>query len=231
MSDLPPPLEDCSKQVRFVRERFNKQSNTSGPISAVSKVSDNVKEPMMTGYKKAEAASTLRKGFFTNSPSTPVTVLKPNIKPNNPLLLPEVQSAMQSPMQTMLADKSWMTQELLTAIVSDPLLSQSMADPAFQDALALMQKDAKAAKAKYEKDEKVTAMLTRFMSLFGSHFETLGKKAEEPNLQSMISSDPELGKIILYMQQGGQIDPRRLPPPLFAKVKQLIDSGLLKIQT
>ena len=204
----------------------------SQPVALKSQVT--CKNDTPNHERKTEAATTIRKGFFTKSARSPVTVVTPDMKRCDPLLIPEVQRAMQSPTTTLLQDKSWMNEDLMKAIMSDPLLSKSMTDPKFQDALALMQKDPKSAKAKYERDPEVTAMLTKFMGLFGTHFESLAKKApEEPkqDLQSILSSDPELGKIVMYIQQGGQVDPRRLPPQLFAKVKHLIDKGILQIHT
>jgi hypothetical protein len=184
--------------------------------------------------------STLKKGFlnkktdYDTKPSREFIELKPKSDRNAALVIPEVQQEMRRSFDGLLNEKSWMTQELMQAIVGDPVLSKSLTDPRFQDALNLLQRDPQEAKRKYERDVAVTEMITKFMSLFGSHFEKLGKaksKIEADELHLMLNADSELKRLVEFMHKGGQLDPRRLHPTLLSKVKLLIDKGLLRIQT
>jgi hypothetical protein len=232
MVDLPPPLEDCSKQVKYLQGKLEPKPSAK-PVTFHAEVHPPrlVQVPLVR-----ESTPLLRKGFFSITGSktkkTDIIEVIAKVSKSDPLRIPEVQAAMGGSMQNLLSDKSWMTPDLSQKILSDPLLSKSLTEPRFQDALALLQKDPKQAKAKYENDEQVTAMLTKFMSLFGSHFESLGSKQPQfSDLQTMLKEDPDLARVVEYMRGGGQLDPRRLPPQLLTKVKHLIDKGLLKIHT
>jgi len=227
MADLPPPLEDCSKQVQHIQRRLQPSIDYSQASHRVAPPSNTIPGPVLV----KDDTSSLRKGFFSQptekTKKSTVINLIPSQSKMDSLRLPEVQKAMSSSMTSLLSTQSWMTPELMQSVISDPLLSKSMTDPKFQDALSLLQKDPKQAKVKYENDPEVTAMLNRFLGVFGNHFESLSK----PNEDDALKNDPELAELVEYMRRGGRLDPRGLPPQLLAKVKLLIDKGLLRIQS
>jgi len=62
------------------------------------------------------------------------------------------------------------TPDLLQKFATNPKLSKGLSDPRFQAAIAEMQKDPKAAMAKFQKDKELSEFLTEFFSTMGDHF-------------------------------------------------------------
>jgi len=118
---------------------------------------------------------------------------RPLIKPTAPagaatggkssLVLDEVQTAMHEgvePLRRTLADQGkWLTPDLLSKVGSNPKLMAGMANPRCMAALDEMQRDPKAAMAKYKDDKEVTEFFSLFMSVMGDHFTKLGEKEGE----------------------------------------------------
>merc|ERR1711904_79513 len=127
------------------------------------------------------------------------------------------------------------------------------------EAFSDMQKDAQAAKKKYEKDEEVTNFLMEFSKLMATHFEVLGNEEPQtssqptytspqgqtvqgtPQMAQMMNNpevqkalkDPEVQQIIAEMQRGRPLEMRELSrdnPRLFLKLKVLLDAGLFNLQ-
>jgi hypothetical protein len=98
-------------------------------------------------------------------------------------VLPDVQDAMAASTgpaermrDTLMKDKSWLTEDLMKRIASDPLLAAGMANPKCQRALTEFQTDPKTAQAKYAKDPLVRDFITRFMAVMGSHFTEVSRR-------------------------------------------------------
>ena len=129
--------------------------------------------------------------------------------------------------------QGWLTPSLLQQIVSDPLLVKSMSEPRFQEAIALLQKSPAEAKKKYQNDSEVTEMIIRYMRIIGTHFEVLGRQEQSKTSHEVeveaILKDTDVIKIIEFLRNGGKLDPRTIPSPLFKKLRVLIDQGLLNI--
>merc|ERR1712224_1088786 len=95
------------------------------------------------------------------------------------LKLPEVQAALKQQTEKMKTDQSWCTPQLMQALASRPDLMKGLSNPRVMEAFTLMQKDAAAAKKKYENDKEVTDFLMEFSKLMATHFELLGKEEEK----------------------------------------------------
>ena len=144
----------------------------------------------------------------------------------------------------------------MQAIIQDPLLARSMTEPHLQEALQVLQKDPKEAKKRYQNDPEVTEMLSRYMKVLGVHFEKLGsdrvtertsteasgfqpihdlpvisRAPDSDPLVRSILADPQVSLIVDYVRKGGQLDPRRLHPAMFEKIKILIDKGVFQLHT
>jgi len=172
------------------------------------------------------------------------------------LKLPEVQAALKQQTEKMKTDQSWCTPQLMQALASRPDLMKGLSNPRVMEAFTLMQKDAAAAKKKYENDKEVTDFLMEFSKLMATHFELLGKEEEKsppqatyqnpqgqtvqgqpeflqnPEVQKALK-DPEVQQIIAEMQRGRPLEMRELSsqnPRLFYKLKTLLDAGLFNLQ-
>ena len=122
-----------------------------------------------------------------------------------------------------------------------------MTEPHLHEALALLQRDPKEAKKRYQHDPEVTEMISRYMRILGSHFELLGKdnkghsaqqKVDTKQGQSIVPedvesllSDPQVEQVLDYVKKGGQLDPRKLPPMIFSKIKILLERGVLQLHS
>lgn len=172
------------------------------------------------------------------------------------LKLPEVQAALKQQTEKMKTDQSWCTPQLMQALASRPDLMKGLSNPRVMEAFELMQKDAAAAKKKYENDKEVTDFLMEFSKLMATHFEVLGKEEETSKPQATYQTpqgqtvqgqpqilqnpevektlkDPEVQQIIAEMQRGRPLEMRELAsqnPRLFMKLKILLDAGLFNLQ-
>lgn len=97
----------------------------------------------------------------------------------------------------------WVTQDLMTVLQSNPILSRGFQNPACMAAVTLMQKNPTEALTKFRNDPEVTLFLQEFGRVMGSHFESLGQTNSVSNntnssSSSSISSAPvvqELGPL------------------------------------
>jgi hypothetical protein len=175
----------------------------------------------------------------SNTASKPdVIEVVPRARPEDSLRFAEVQEAMNNQSGSSFLkkdDKSWLNADLMRRIATDPVISASFANPRFQDALALMQKDPMQAKAKYMHDTQVTAALNRYMQVLGEHFESLALKQEKqkPEMDEetqRIFGDPGVQRVLELLKQGVRIHPKQLPPGVFEKIKFLMDKNFIKIE-
>merc|ERR1719235_3106156 len=91
--------------------------------------------------------------------------------------LPEVKQAMQGHMDWLKqADpKSWMTPQLMAALMMKPNIAQGMSNPRVMEALEMMQEDPTTAQQKYKDDKQVMDFLKEFSELMATHFDGMAK--------------------------------------------------------
>jgi hypothetical protein len=102
------------------------------------------------------------------------------------MVIDEVQEAMKSsasPMAKLLSNQEWLTPDLLQKFATNPKLSKGLSDPRFQAAIGEMQKNPKAAMAKFQGDPELSEFLTEFFSTMGDHFALIGEKKDEKKSQ------------------------------------------------
>ena len=101
--------------------------------------------------------------------------IKHNTDKNNPLQLPEVQSAMLSHLQT--NSEQWATPDLLDSITQKhPKLAQGMQNPKYMSALNQMQTNPKETLERLKQTSpEIVDWLMEFCGVMGEHFTKLGK--------------------------------------------------------
>merc|ERR1719296_126932 len=176
--------------------------------------------------KKADLASSggLKKGFFSSgkaatkkaaavssraeqstSPAEEVPYITGSADPMQNLKLPEVQAAIKQNTEALKKDQSWVTPDLMKAMQSKPHLLAGLANPAVQEAIALMQKDPEAAQKKYANNKEVSEFLMEFSSLMATHFDLMSKNA--PEAPAKKASAPSAGSttkpVAALMPSGG----------------------------
>eukprot|EP00742_Colponemidia_sp_Colp-10_P006502 GILJ01006967.1.p1 GENE.GILJ01006967.1~~GILJ01006967.1.p1 ORF type:complete len:206 (-),score=50.62 GILJ01006967.1:240-830(-) len=91
----------------------------------------------------------------------------------------EVQEAMNSSPAAFLQKGEWMSEDLMQRFAANPKLLQTMANPRFNQALAELQRDPKAALVKYANDQEMREFLMEFSQIMGDHFTKLGAAQEQ----------------------------------------------------
>ena len=177
-----------------------------------------------------------------------IEVVTPKFKESqekSALELDEVQRAMKAANEK---QSEWMNDDFMSRFSKNPRLMKGFQDPRCQKAMEEMQKDPKAASAKYANDPEIKEFLREFMGLMGDHFGNLAdeadKKAQEaapaqaaaagpmadPQVQA-IMSDPEFMPILQQCQQPGYFTRYMQDPRYAPRLQFLLDKGVFNLNT
>ena len=117
--------------------------------------------------------------------------IKQNTDKNNPLQLPEVQSAMLSHLQT--NSDQWATPDLLDSITQNhPKLAQGMQNPQYMAALQSMQRNPKETLERLKQTSpEIVDWLMEFCGVMGEHFVTLGGDGKDKKDEKVASSNED----------------------------------------
>ena len=75
----------------------------------------------------------------------------------------------------------WVTPDLVSSLKSNDVLSRGFENPKCMYAIQLMQKDAKAAMAQFQKDAEVSAFLKEFGTVMAAHFNSMAPTNKSSN--------------------------------------------------
>lgn len=206
--DEPPPLEDMTE---YLAARGIKPEEKSKPIEVV-------KEVKVEEKKVEKFASGIKKGFFNQAPKQAkkvvkkvepeiVEIKKTNKPQENPLVLKEVQQAMNYTTQN---TQEWLTPELLQRIAEHPFLAKGMSDPRLMAAVNELQKDASLATTKYKHDQEVQVFFTEFSKIMADHFGRIAQDKQktfedDPEVKSILE-DEQVVALLKAMQSGKPVD-------------------------
>lgn len=130
--------------------------------------------------KKEKFGAGLKKGFFDTKPkakATPKVAEIPTIKANKikqePLVIPEVQEAMQYLNQN---TEAWLTPKLLEQFANNPNLAKGLVNPRLMNAVEELKKDPQLAKTKYRYDTEVQEFYIEFSKIMAGHFGSLAQQ-------------------------------------------------------
>lgn len=275
--DGPPPLEDMTEQLL---ERAKCQGNKLHPQPTVQLPKDAAtavhEKETRTKRKETNTGGEfggLRKGFLSGSAvaskgvkakvqssstgggAVDDDIIRPKQKTSKSsgLEFPEVQETMKESFP-FLNTQDWMTDNLLSKVEEDPVLSKAFHDPAMVQALAQFQTNPQLALAAAKDKPEIQKFLQSFCALMGDHFTELGKAEERtrapvseivPHEEAQMKEillKPEVAKVlqdpaIQNLIQTLKTDPiaaqqllRSSSPNLKLKIRVLIDHGLLAIQ-
>ena len=117
--------------------------------------------------------------------------IKHNTDKNNPLQLPEVQSAMLSHLQT--NSEQWATPDLLDSITQNhPKLAQGMQNPQYMSALQSMQTNPKETLERLKQTSpEIVDWLMEFCGVMGEHFVKLGEDSSSNKVKKVASSNED----------------------------------------
>ncbi|KAF4653754.1 hypothetical protein FOL47_010319 [Perkinsus chesapeaki] len=261
--DLPPPLEDYSEQCASLRKRietFKKATSAQKvDIGEPDKTESKIVEENKSRRHEKEQEKTIKKGFLLGKSSS--KKVKKDVvdlthvgqkqqsyqeiaQSSDSLKLPQVQAPLIDSAKRLSADtNSWLSPELMRAVMANPSLAKGFADPRYQRVLRTMQEDPEQAKEEIANDKELADWLKAFSALMSRHFDKLASKCEVPKAkntepQSMVSEevqailqDPQIQKLLQYLQSNPQakLDPRQLPPSVAIKVMRLVDNGIIKL--
>ena len=212
--DEPPPLEDMSE---YLAARGVTVKTESKPVPAAPMV-----QPISEESKKPEKfAPGIKKGFFNQPPKsstksikTPaksepevIEIKKPSNPPQSPLVLKEVQQAMNYTTQN---TTEWLTPVLLQRLAEHPFLAQGLSNPRIMAAVTELQKDPSLASTKYKSDQEVQVFFTEFSKIMADHFGRLAETKQktfqdDPEVKSILE-DEQVVKLLKAMQKGKPID-------------------------
>jgi hypothetical protein len=214
--DEPPPLEDMSE---YLQSRGFQQVPESRPLPAApSNPVPSTSNPVPSTSSKSSFAPSLKKGFFNQSskskaPSTVqkkseiIEIKKPSKPAENPLVLKDVQQAMNYTTQN---TSEWMTPELLQRLAEHPFLAQGLSNMRIMSAVTELQKDPSLASTKYKHDQEVQVFFTEFSKIMADHFgrlaETKQKTFEDDPEVKSILQDEQVVKLLKAMQKGKPVD-------------------------
>lgn len=207
--DEPPPLEDMTE---YLAARGIRAEEKSKPVEVVVrdvKVEENKQEKFAPGIKKGffnQAPKQVRKVVKKDEPEI-VTIKKNNKPPENPLVLKEVQQAMNYTTQN---TQEWLTPELLQRIAEHPFLATGMSNPRLMSAVNELQKDASLAGTKYKHDQEVQVFFTEFSKIMADHFGRMAENKQktfedDPEIKNILE-DPQVASLLKAMQGGKPID-------------------------
>lgn len=136
----------------------------------------------------------------------------------------------------------WLTPDLLMKISQNPNLLKYFMDPRFSEVIGLMQKDPKKAVSQFGHVPEFNEFIKEFSKIMGTHFENLGNKNAEKQVQNQFANfdketqeilqDPKIIPIISKLQVEGKLDIEEIQrdPYLSSKIKKLIDKGVFRVQ-
>lgn len=179
-----------------------------------------------------------------NQPAKPkgarrISTVKPKSARANPLVLSEVQEAMNFTTEN---SSEWLNNDLLSVISEHPLLAHGMTNPRLMQAVEELKRDPKLATSKYRDDQEVQAFFAEFSKTMASHFERLGRTKEDeiaqkirdsPELQEILQ-DKEVQGLLQNLREGKGVDFHEIvyrDQSLAFKMKTLIDRGIVNLQT
>jgi hypothetical protein len=259
-----PELEDLSEELNKIRGN-NSNANDEGSEIKINVVGEQntIKqtEPRKIENNKPSNENSsfkFKKGFFLKNDQTqpnntqqvsnrPVdlTHIKstPTEQPKNKLIdnvKNEVKSNNSGSGSGMFGDimgkkDEWLTPDLLNKIAQKPHLLKFFMDPQFSEAIKLMQKDPEKAKATYGGNPHFNEFIKEFSGIMAEHFNTLGTKEENTNIDievAEILKDQKVAYYINILQTTGRLDvddQLYKDPATFEKIKKLIDKGFLKM--
>ena len=149
----------------------------------------NLKKGFLSGGSKKSAPKKAPKESAPEVIETlrPQAHGKPKAGERQSAITSEVAQAMASsenPMMQALNGGEWINQGLADRIGSNPSLVRAMADPRFDAALKMMQKDPKRAMAMLESEPWLKAAFVELMGQMGGHFSALGEQQEQQKQQA-----------------------------------------------
>jgi hypothetical protein len=207
--DEPPPLEDMSS---YLAAKGIEIPIKSKPLEEAKKLP----EPVQKAPEKSTFAPGIKKGFFNQGPKQPrkkpepkeeIITIKPQQKKENPLVLKDVQQAMQYTNEN---TNEWLTPELLQRLVEHPFLAKGLSDQRLMKAVDELQKDPSLATTKYKHDQEVQVFFTEFSKIMADHFgriaETKQKTYQDDPEVKAILQDPEVERVLKALQKGKPLD-------------------------
>jgi len=167
------------------KKKAGKRQGNGSRVSGNSKLDSEEKKGDDAGQKQNEShliyeldndGNMIPSSSDKTQPSP--SVATNNTENNNPLQLPEVQSAMLSHLQS--NSSQWATPDLLDSLPKNhPKLAQGMNNPRYMKALQDMQTNPKETLERLKKsDPKIVEWLMEFCGVMGEHFCKLGEGQE-----------------------------------------------------
>lgn len=96
------------------------------------------------------------------------------------LRMPEVVEALKETAK----DTSWMDENFVGKLTSDPFMVKALSDPRVQIAMKELAEDPKKAMAKYAGNPHFETFIKKYLAIMGQHFENLGEKeAQRKNMK------------------------------------------------
>eukprot|EP01033_Poteriospumella_lacustris_P009712 gene9712-6950_t len=212
-------------------------------------------KPKKTTASKPEAVKTEKTEIVEVKKSSASAAAKNAPKPNREQIVEEVQRAMeedQNPLLKQLRSNEWATQDLMSMVSTNSVLSQGLKNPRCVAAMELLQRDPKEAQKRYQGDPEVGQFLTEFCKVMSIHFTALGEQqakassteeapmeeSEEEKVQRILA-DPEIRTLLMdpalqqiLMECGDPVKLRKhmQNPETFRKIRKLSEAGLVKLE-
>ncbi|ELU12371.1 hypothetical protein CAPTEDRAFT_228977 [Capitella teleta] len=206
--DMPPPLEDVSELVQKV-EALRMAKGASIAPSRTSAQAENLQKVKSTDEAKKSSDGGFggfKKGFLFGAPTQKEEAKEkskhddiPFIKPKNPnaknerLQMPEVQAAMDASEAFVKNKDTWLTEDLLKQVTSNPNLSKRLMDPTFMQAVTEFQTNPQAAMLKYQNNPEMQSFIRDFCRIMGNHLSNLpGNSTDQPPPIAVSDSTAEI---------------------------------------
>eukprot|EP00981_Chlorochromonas_danica_P004881 scaffold978_cov172-Ochromonas_danica.AAC.12 len=173
----------------FFSDTTKKTPSPTTSSSSSTQGKQHRSEPSPNG---ATPASTTKKEDVVEikKPSNPKIAGSGRENSSKAVILEEVQHAMeedQHPLLKQLQSQEWVTPDLTSKLMTNPVLKRGFGHPKCMAAMQLMQKDPQEAKKRFEGDPEVTAFLREFGKLMADHFEGLGSQKSRSSPASSVS--------------------------------------------
>lgn len=206
----PPPVDEgpsmlelmmeaqraALEEKKTVQEKEQKQAAKSG-FGGFKKGFFGEK-PKKTTASKPETSKTEKTEIVEVKKSSGSAAAKNAPKPNKEQIVEEVQRAMeedQNPLLKQLRSNEWVTQDLMSMISTNSVLSQGLKNPRCVAAMELLQRDPKEAQKRYQGDPEVGQFLTEFCKIMSIHFTALGEQQSKGSATEEAPSKPVIEEI------------------------------------
>jgi len=160
---------------------FGKPSKKPAAASSAPHAASGSKQPA-----PAPSSTSKKVDYHIKASSSSETTSGPGLR------LPEVQEAVNSMKASLSDTKTWLNEDMLQKVASNPRLAAGLQNPRLLKAMGEIQANPKLAKEKYGQDREIAEFYKSFMELMGNHLSGLAEAEEKQSKKAQQKAEPDV---------------------------------------